>query len=331
MEQWSEGALVSVIIPCYNAESTLKQCLDSVLDQSYRNLEVLVIDDGSADQSRAIVQSYAEKETRIRLIGSARRGVSYARNQGILHARGQYLQFVDADDYLLKNATGILVDCMEAKKADWVLCDYRELWQEQASQGERSGHVALGEGMYRKRDFLKQLARYPNAHYYGVVWNKLYRKQLVDQNHLQFPLQASMGEDFWFNMEYLTAVSRIYCLEKPLYVYRRQQPCSLSGRQKKEADKIAERVFLYDAYWRMFCREGLQLRWRYRILYYMVKYYFDELEELGEEASVYQALLYEECIRKTNIHTIEFAVYFLLKKGKRMFQKRRRQECGKKG
>lgn len=305
-----ENPLVSVIIPCYNAERTLKQCLDSVLNQTYRNLEVLVIDDGSADQSRAILQFYAKKDGRVHPVFHTHQGVSCARNMGLSQARGQYLQFVDADDCLLDNATELLVAGMQRQKADWVIGDYLQIPEEE--------HIHLPAGFYKKRRFLKKLMRYPNAHYYGVLWNKLYRRQIIVEKGFQFPEEVSMGEDFIFNMEYLSQVQKICCLKETLYVYRRQQEHSLSGKSKDEPEKIAERVRMYEAYREMFSREKLDRLWRYGILYYAVKYYFDELEALGDRAAVYQPLLYEQYIRNNQITGIEFAGYYLLKKGKRI-------------
>lgn len=336
MNKFEEKPLVSVIIPCYNAENTLKQCLDSVLNQQYWNLEVLVIDDGSVDGSRAILQYYTQKDERVRLLTSTHQGVSHARNLGLFQARGKYLQFVDADDYLLEDCTGFLVNGIQSQKADWVICDYLQrketrnrLEPESRQQLEnpsqfdactKEEHVHLAGGLYKKRDFLKKLLRYPHAHYYGVLWNKLYRKQIIHEAKLRFSQEVSMGEDFIFNMEYLSLVHNIICLEEPLYVYCWQRKDSLSNRYKKESERIAEQVRMYYAYKKMFIREKLYIPWRYGILYYVVKAYFDELEALGDKASSYKEMLYEEYIRKNHIYKPEFIVYSFLKKAKQVVE-----------
>lgn len=347
-----EKPLVSVIVPCYNAERTLRRCLDSILNQTYENLEVLVIDDGSVDESRAILQYYEKKDERIRFIASSHQGVSHARNMGLWQAGGKYLQFVDADDYLLGNCTGVLVHEIQNRRADWVICDYLQIQDSEKKSeperrerfknasdcrtgaddghvhfagegcshvhlaGEGCGHVHLAGGVYRKRIFLRKLLRHPNAHYYGVLWNKLYRKQLIDEAGVRFDGAVSMGEDFMFNMEYVSLIQTVCCLDEPLYGYRWKQEGSLSNRYKQETERISEQVRMYHAYRKMFQREKLYIPWRYGILYYMVKYYFDELEALGEDAPVYKEFLYEQCIRNNHISKMEFAVYCILKKGK---------------
>lgn len=313
MDRLRKEPLVSVIIPCYNAENTLGQCLDSVLDQNYRNLEVLVVDDGSVDKSRAIIQCYEKKDGRVHLLAGSHQGVSSARNLGIRHASGEYLQFADADDYLLENCTRKLVRAMQSRGVDWVICDYLQ----RHDSGEDMEHLHLAEGSYSRREFLKRMIPCPGAHYYGVLWNKLYVKRLVDSHGLRFSCEVTLGEDFIFNMEYLSLIQRVCCLSDRLYVYGWQQMNSLSCRKKEEAEKIAEHRKMYAAYRKPFYQEKLQIRWRYGMLFYMVKFYFDELDELGADAGIYKRQLYEGCIRGSRISRIEFAGYCFLKKVKR--------------
>ena len=116
--------MVSVIVPVYNAESTLRRCADSILEQSYPDLELILVDDGSKDSSPLICDSYMQKDARVRVIHKPNSGASATRNLGIAEARGHYLQFVDSDDWLTPDATEKLVAAAEAHQADLVIADF---------------------------------------------------------------------------------------------------------------------------------------------------------------------------------------------------------------
>lgn len=306
--------LVSIIIPCFNAMNTLRQCLESVLNQSYDNLEILIIDDGSTDQSLELIEQYQMNDKRVHVICSNHKGVSNARNKGLQHVTGEYIQFVDSDDYLEERYTELLVKAIMKRKADWVICDYHQI----TLDNRDLDHVCLRPDFYHKVDFLKQLVKHPGAHYYGVLWNKLYRTNLIKKNHLYFSIETSMGEDFIFNMQYLSYVNKISCLEEKLYNYRWQQKDSLSNVLKNEKEKINERINMYQAYKMMFEREQLFPKWKNKIEYYIIKFYFDELEELEGQAKKYKKYLYQQCIKNCGIMPWEFFVFWILKKGKRL-------------
>lgn len=306
--------LVSVVIPCFNSLTTLGVCLDSVINQSYTNIEVLVIDDGSTDGTRELIKKYESKDARIRVIFCEHQGVSVARNRGIRYAAGSYIQFVDSDDYLERDCTGQLVKSMTSTEADWIICNYYQV--DTKNQQSDMEHVCLKQGIYEKRRFLKELSKHPGAHYYGVLWNKLYKSNIIQENKIKFPIDVNMGEDFIFNMSYLSYVHKIVCLKKQLYVYRWEQPGSLSSVNRTETERINERLHMYQAYEQMFERERIEKAWKGRIQYYIVKFYFDELEYLEKDASKYKKQLYEKCIRGTGISKIKFGVYWMLKRGK---------------
>ena len=128
---------VSIIVPVYNAEGTLRRCVDSILRQDFTDFELLLVDDGSSDSSPAILDSYAEEDHRVRVIHRDNSGVSETRNAAMDLARGTYLQFLDADDWIAPDATRLLVRAMEDNGADMVICDfYRVVGSRTARKGD---------------------------------------------------------------------------------------------------------------------------------------------------------------------------------------------------
>ncbi len=125
---------VSIIIPIYNAEKNLPRCIESVLKQEYTNFELILVDDGSSDSSGAICDEYREKEHRIRVIHKKNTGVSDSRNIGISMAQGEYIQFLDSDDWITSEATGLMVRMAEEHHCDMVISDFYRVVGEQKSQ-----------------------------------------------------------------------------------------------------------------------------------------------------------------------------------------------------
>ena len=123
----TKQAAVSVIVPVYNAEKTLAGCIGSVLHQSFEDIEVLAVDDGSTDQSLQLLREFAAQDGRVRVFAQANSGVAAARNLAINHATGKYLQFVDSDDLLAPDATGRMVEAMERRRCDLVIAPYTEV------------------------------------------------------------------------------------------------------------------------------------------------------------------------------------------------------------
>ena len=170
---------VSIIIPIYNAEKHLRRCIDSVLKQDFEDFELILMNDGSRDSSGMICDTYAEKDERVRVVHKENSGVSDTRNQAMTLARGEYLQFLDSDDWITPDATGLLVRMATEHHCEMVIADF----------------------------------------YYGVLWNKLYRRDIIEKNNLCMDKDISWCEDFIFNMEYIRHVKQVYALHVPMYYY----------------------------------------------------------------------------------------------------------------
>ena len=211
--------LVSIIVPVYNVAPYLERCLESIRAQSDPRFEVLMVDDGSEDDSGRICREIARVDSRFRLMEQGNKGVSRARNLAMDQAMGKYLQFVDGDDYLTLDATETLLHTAESTGADLVIAHfYRVVGERQAPRG----HIKEQKVMTR-REFAEQMVKAPANYYYGVMWNKLYRRSIVEGNRLRCRNDVAWCEDFLFNLDYLEHVRLIAAIPKPIYYYVKRE------------------------------------------------------------------------------------------------------------
>ena len=206
---------VSIIVPVYNASKTLRRCVDSVLKQEYPEFELILVDDGSRDDSPAICDSYARQDGRVQVIHKENAGVSAARNDALERARGEYLQFLDSDDWLAPEATKLLVRSAREHGCDMVIADFYRV------SGERVSHKGEidEEGVMSREDFAAHMMEDPADYYYGVLWNKLFRRELVEAHRLRMNEKLRWCEDFLFNLEYILRAETFYALRVPIYYY----------------------------------------------------------------------------------------------------------------
>lgn len=218
--QHEADALISVIVPIYNAAPWLRQCVESISAQSYRNLDIILIDDGSVDQSLAICKECAEKDSRIRIISKSNSGVSDTRNTGIKAAKGTYITFVDADDYLsadiLKKATEATGKCAAALCAWNVAC---------IRNGAYIQEPPMQEGMIECTSAITatiydRCADIPLGRYFRASWAKLYRTDIITENKISFCTRQRIGEDALFLLEYLRYAEQITVINTVGYFYR---------------------------------------------------------------------------------------------------------------
>lgn len=206
--------LISVIMPVYNAEKTLAATAQSVLSQSYANLELILVDDGSKDKSLALCKKIAAADDRVRLISQANAGPAIARNTAIDAARGEFIMFVDSDDLLAPDACRRMIEAIGENEL--VIAHYYfDLGEVKSARGLLKGNRALSE-----REFLDELIKRPGSFYYSALWNKLYRAALIRSLKLRFDSFLTWGEDFAFNMEYYHGIHNgVSLIETPVYHY----------------------------------------------------------------------------------------------------------------
>jgi len=171
--------LVSVIVPAYNAAGFISRCVESITSQSYPELEILLLNDGSTDDTLAVCRKLAAADSRIRVVDKPNTGAADTRSCGLALAHGEYIQFADSDDHLLPGCTANLVAAMQRSHADLVLAPYRMMVPRKDGGYDTREYSLLPAGVYNKVDYLWQLTGNAAAFYYGVLWNKLYRRDLI--------------------------------------------------------------------------------------------------------------------------------------------------------
>ena len=206
---------VSIIVPVYNGEQRLAHCVDSILQQDYPELELILVDDGSKDASFARMQEYARRDGRVRAIHKENGGVSSARNRGLEEASGSYVQFVDVDDWLPMDSTKLLVRELESSGADLAVGDFYRVVEDNVS---RKGSIEKG-GVLSLQDYADEMMRGPADLYFGVLWNKLYRREIIRREKLRMDEAISYSEDMIFNLEYLLHVKTVAVTKAPVYYY----------------------------------------------------------------------------------------------------------------
>lgn len=261
---------VSIIIPVYNSEKFLEDLLDDLVAQSYPYFEVIVINDGSKDDSEAILKRYSQKDDRIRYITVENSGVSEARNKGISLARGKYIRFIDADDRLDADSVEYMVKtAQEDESVDLVIGSFRSIPEVNLYYGE---HAITGKQTLEKMslDLLFNIRSF----YYGVVWNKLYKKEIIQKNNLKFNKDIAWCEDFLFNLEYFKCCRYFYILpfEKKIYNYIQHETNTTKLLSKLPDGKVEEIDALRTEKTKVFFEQIglgdiLQLEWKYSFIF----------------------------------------------------------------
>lgn len=216
--------LVSVIVPVYNAEKYIDRCIKSILDQTYTNIEIIVVDDGSADESLQKINTILDE--RIRVYSQGNKGVSAARNLGIEKSTGDYLLFVDADDYIDKKMVEELINKVE-NDSTLVFCNNYEVWKNRTD--ERVLFSEYNKYEIKKNDVLKEIAS-GNA---GLVCSKLVSSNVIKNNNIKFDEKIIMGEDQVFFLEVSEKTNTFKYVNKALYNYDRTNEKSTTLKYKE--------------------------------------------------------------------------------------------------
>lgn len=219
--------LISVIVPVYNIETYLRECLDSVVGQSYKNLEIILIDDGSTDSSGAICDEYARNDARVRVIHQSNHGLPYTRNVGMDAASGEWIAFPDADDWLEPDAYSKLVSVINGEAADADIIIY-DICREFREESKRTGLGVPGGMIEGELLDACRVAPFYKLIYRGKVirftifaaWNKLYRREFLRSKGLRFRPEVKKGEDLVFSADMLNDAQKIYYKDEVLYHHR---------------------------------------------------------------------------------------------------------------
>ena len=207
----------SVIIPVYNVEKYINRCLKSILSQRYDDLEIIVIDNGSTDSSGSICDTYASEYSNISVYHIENHGVGSARNFGLSKARGEFIYFVDSDDYLVGN----LFAEFEGKLTpdfDLLVFSYYNSFEQEMTEKNRTKKILPYNGSYDKYDFSKIFKDLFLSDMLYTVWNKFYRREFLIENNISFE-KYELGEDVRFNLNAYRNVNKVYLSQDSYYVY----------------------------------------------------------------------------------------------------------------
>lgn len=248
--------LVSVIVPIYNSEKYIQRCIESILNQSYKNLEIILVNDGSTDDSLKICEKYSEKDDRIRVVNQKNSGVSLTRNMGIELSSGEYIMFVDSDDYIESTMIEDMVNKIVDNNINLII------------SGIRMNYIKDNK-IIKKQEYKLENKNYDKKELLNAILNpieliclcgpccKLYNREKIFKHNIRFTEDLSMGEDTWFNLDYLSIFDsddKIVTLENIYYNYMRENKDSLFSKYYDNYIYITEKV--YNKFLTLLCNEA---------------------------------------------------------------------------
>ena len=239
---------LSIIIPIYNTGSYLPRCLDSILSQSYMDFELLLVDDGSTDNSGALCEAYAQKDTRIKVFHRENGGICAARNTGLDHAQGEWIYLVDSDDELIPEGLRTLIDCI-SDDVDVVMGGYEQYDLDGNLIEREKKHATL---TFSRRDSLLVLFPEHSIHYsyLGYVWIRLFRNRIIQDHALRFDTGIRIKEDALFVTQYLCKSNgKTRFTTTPVYKYKAQKNSEMNSLLSAYNPKY---VYSFDAVVKMY-------------------------------------------------------------------------------
>lgn len=222
-----EDILVSVIVPVYNVESYLRQCLDSITGQTLKNIEIICVDDSSTDGSKSILEEYAERDGRVKVITQSNKGAGAARNNGLSVAKGKYLSFLDSDDFFESDMLELAYNKAEEDQADFVVFKSDQYYTEENKYVEVPWTLREKEIPPYTPFSHRQMTDNIFKVFVGWAWDKLYNREFVLKNHLLFQEQRT-SNDLLFVFSAVAIAKRISVVKKVLAHQRRDAKDSLS-------------------------------------------------------------------------------------------------------
>ena len=232
---------VSIIVPVYNAEKYLDKCIESIVRQTEREIEIILIDDDSTDKSGNICENWALKDSRIKVFHIENLGVSNARNCGIRYASGQYIMFVDSDDWIRSDMVEILLNSIENGNSQAVFCNYITVKDDQEILCED----VLEYKNYQNEEVLEVVRNmFGGGRYYSSIWRGIYKKEVIEDNHISFR-NLKFAEDLVFNLEYLLNCDKVQIMNDELYYYRVNSTSALQSLKNNvvEIQKVPKEIY----------------------------------------------------------------------------------------
>ena len=266
-----DEAMVSVVIPAYNATGTLERLFACLLNQTWQNLQIILVNDGSKDGTEAMARKAAEKDPRLTVVSQENLGISSTRNAGLALCKGKYIRFIDADDTLPLDSIERMVRRAEKDGSELVIGGYDQYFGERKSFHNLAGR----DDTVPCDDMMRHLCDHANSYFYGVLWNKLFVSDLVEKQQCRFQQGLTWGEDFAFVMDYLAGVKQVSFMKDSLYDYRRTAG-STSIQQvidcvKHPAENTRIKGELYRHLKDMYRKRGLYEKYKNRLWMYLFR------------------------------------------------------------
>ncbi|WP_027087251.1 glycosyltransferase family 2 protein [Cohnella panacarvi] len=240
----SEQPLVSIIIPVYNTEKFVGRALESVLEQTYKNIEVIVVNDGSQDGSGEICDEYSRRDSRVIVVHQINSGVSAARNKALEISRGRYIQFVDSDDVIVSHMTETFVTEMENSDCDIVICGFANVGQER--QGISAETRLTETRLFAVSELL--VLSYKDSKVAPIVWsscNMMFKNDIMQANELRFNSSYAKGEDGLFTLDYLSKCKKALVLDQVFYIHYIYDPLERVSTVSQFAPDLYELRLIY--------------------------------------------------------------------------------------
>ena len=277
--------LISVVVPIYNVEKYLPQCLDSLLNQTYENLEIICINDGSPDNSLQILHDYANKDNRIKIISQKNKGLSGARNTGMRNANGEFIYFIDSDDWLSSDYLQNMYDVMVKENVDVVINGLHAYsWDDGRVRIKKSRY----EGVFEENKFnlRKTLGSV-------MAWNKLYRREFLQNTGIFYP-EGVTCEDCYFYYTVFTKVKKFAVINNGTYFYR--QSGSSIMTQIRSGNKLYDHVKIFNLIYEYYCENGLLDDYflPFNLLKSYIMYHQDKKIAFTEIRNILRNLNYED-------------------------------------
>jgi len=262
---------VSVIVSVYNLEEYIGECIESILNQTFSDFELIVVDDGSTDNSFRIIEQYAKLDARVVAVYQENQGVTYARNNGVRHATGDYIMFSDGDDYYGEDMIETLYNTMLEQDVEMVLNQsYYKVYKEKIEV--HSSKIPVGLYTYENKKMQHMLEnlwdeKNGSANVVSFLWLNLYKKEVFEKVQLAIPQDITFHEDSTCIYALLAEIDKIFVMDRPLYYYRmREGSSSISLKTRYLTDLNERYVFVKEYFERNLCSKSLMKQLKYRTL-----------------------------------------------------------------
>ena len=232
-----KNAKVSIIVPIYNVEQYIEECINSILAQTYSNLEIIIVDDCSTDNTLAICEEIIKTDERVKLFHNEKNsGVSFSRNRALDAVTGEYIAMIDSDDWVDKNYIELMVSAIEETNADACICGYSRYYGNNISE---EYYQVTHETQVKTNKEILDCAMQPNVPFVGFICSKMYRYSIINENKLRFDTDISICEDSLFNYSYFDSAENCVLIKDCLYHYRiRQQSATRTANAEKIKTKL---------------------------------------------------------------------------------------------